>query len=200
MTTPLTNTAIETTLLSGKSGIGIFIEKLDVILQSWETKTQTRQDPREINLQGDVLEAFNRLRTLGIPSSLILDSEVSQDAYQSLYKSLRTMTSLDRSKWLQEPWQLQVLSGETRFYEEILANHFKAGAPNWSRDGSNRYLFHYAAWSGRPEALDWVMQHDPEPLYDRQGSHGQSVDMYDTTIAETISEYACGICQWSCHL
>ena len=94
-------------------------------------------------------DGFHSLVELGIKADVIEGSDLSEEDYQPLYEHLSRVVNpaLANPLVVNQSWQLQALSGNTDFYDKLDPQY----VDNWGAGVS-----HYAAWSGKREALDWA--------------------------------------------
>lgn len=103
---------------------------------------------------------------LNAAKKLLQESNIDNKLHASIYQSIEKLFSLTGSFKLQL-WQLQALSGDTFFYPSICD----------LKDGRNRNLAHYAAFSNQPRALDWIKANQPELLVTKN-KHGFGMIYY----------------------
>ncbi|WP_133141241.1 ankyrin repeat domain-containing protein [Legionella waltersii] len=90
---------------------------------------------------------LEQLKIIGVKPWMLKSSKINSDLYQLVFQRLKTkLRYVDKPLDIKASWQLKALTAE-------LSNY-----PNFtqSEDPNKANLFHYAAWSGSAQALDWV--------------------------------------------
>lgn len=125
-----------------------------------------------------------RFLSLGIPKVIINDPEIEWDAIKALYpllKRLNESTELQDS-FIIEKWQLQLLSGEHRFYKMYIDKKTPKGSS----------IALYAALIGNLGILNWIKNNHPKLLavkdmYGRNIAHHVATNRDDPTVLAWIN-------------
>ncbi|MBA2710792.1 MAG: hypothetical protein H0U57_09400 [Tatlockia sp.] len=103
-----------------------------------------------------------RLIELGVPEFLLKPNEFDFNLlFQRLYASMSDNANPLR---INAKWQLEALSGES-FYYHLLKER------EHLRDNFGLSPYHYTAWSGNTEGLDWIFKSSPESFYEKDYSN-----------------------------